>query len=212
MRFMIDPQGAAFYVIEPASSQQRPEAAPEVGDASWHELLTTDAEAAMTFYQEVFGFRDSETRRTRDHVSRHMTDGGIDFTLIRYDAGTQSAESRASGDGPCIHHFAIEVVDLDTATQQIKAYGSQVVRGSSDLGPISIGRCPTELKTSAATDPSGLRVARGRRGRIIARTDETRLSGRCCDDLKFDGCQGPASALASPSIRVAFLLHTDSST
>ena len=37
------------------------------------------------FYQQVFGFRDSETKKTRDHVSRHMTDGQIDFTLMKYD-------------------------------------------------------------------------------------------------------------------------------
>ena len=42
LQLMMDPQGAAFYIIEPASSEQRPEAAPEVGDASWHELMTTD--------------------------------------------------------------------------------------------------------------------------------------------------------------------------
>ena len=48
------------------------------------------------FYKEVFGFQDAETRKTRDHVSRHMTDGAIDFTLMKYDEGTQSAESKAS--------------------------------------------------------------------------------------------------------------------
>ena len=40
MELMMDPQGAAFYIIEPASTDQRPEAAPEVGDASWRELMT----------------------------------------------------------------------------------------------------------------------------------------------------------------------------
>ena len=44
----------------------------------------------------------------RDHLSRHMSDGNIDFTMMKYDEGTRSKESTASGDGPCIHHFAIE--------------------------------------------------------------------------------------------------------
>ena len=60
MQLMMDPQGAAFYIIEPASSEQRPEAAPEVGDASWHELMTTDMAAAMKFYQEVFGWQPDQ--------------------------------------------------------------------------------------------------------------------------------------------------------
>ena len=98
-------------------------------------LKVDDVQRTGDFYKEVFGFRDAETRRTRDHVSRHMTDGHIDFTLMRYDADTQSAESKAAGDGPCIHHFAIEVDDLAHATEEIKARGCTVV---SDPGVIPV--------------------------------------------------------------------------
>jgi lactoylglutathione lyase len=98
-------------------------------------LKVDELEKTGAFYQEVFGFRDAETRKTRDHTSRHMTDGEIDFTLIAYDAGTQSKESRAAGEGPCIHHFAIEVDDVKHVTEQIKSYGSEVV---SDPGVIPV--------------------------------------------------------------------------
>src|SRR5207253_1040839 len=47
MQMMKDPQGAAFYIYQPAGAEQQPEAAAEVGEASWHELMTTDAAAAM---------------------------------------------------------------------------------------------------------------------------------------------------------------------
>src|SRR4030095_11451442 len=60
MQMMMDPQGAAFYIIEPASGEQRPETAPEVGEASWHELMTTDAPAAMKFYEQVFGWQPTQ--------------------------------------------------------------------------------------------------------------------------------------------------------
>src|SRR5262245_34660013 len=60
MQLMMDPQGAAFYIYQPERADQRPEGAPEVGEASWHELMTTDAPAAMKFYQEVFGWQPSE--------------------------------------------------------------------------------------------------------------------------------------------------------
>jgi lactoylglutathione lyase len=101
----------------------------------------------------VFGFRDSETKKTRDHVSRHMTDGQIDFTLMKYDAGTQSAESKAAGEGPCIHHFAIEVPDIEKAREEIEARGCEVV---SDPGVIPVkfrarGGTVAELVPSAAT-------------------------------------------------------------
>ena len=98
-------------------------------------LKVDDVKTTGDFYQQVFGFRDSETKKTRDHVSRHMTDGQIDFTLIKYDEGTQSAESKAAGEGPCIHHFAIEVRDLEAATQEIRSRGCEVV---SDPGVIPV--------------------------------------------------------------------------
>jgi predicted enzyme related to lactoylglutathione lyase len=98
-------------------------------------LKVDDVKRTGDFYQDVFGFRDSETKETRDHVSRHMTDGQIDFTLMKYDAGTQSRESKASGEGPCIHHFAIEVPDIERATREIKSLGCEVV---SDPGVIPV--------------------------------------------------------------------------
>ena len=98
-------------------------------------LKVDDVQKSGDFYKEVFGFRDAETRRTRDHVSRHMTDGEIDFTLMKYDAGTRSKESTAAGEGPCIHHFAIEVKDLDKATREIASRGSEIV---SDPGVIPV--------------------------------------------------------------------------
>ena len=98
-------------------------------------LKVDELEKAGQFYQNVFGFADAETKKTRDHTSRHMTDGQIDFTLMQYDAGTESKESKAAGEGPCIHHFAIEVEDIARATEQIKSYGSEVV---SDPGVIPV--------------------------------------------------------------------------
>jgi lactoylglutathione lyase len=98
-------------------------------------LKVEDLEKTTKFYEEVFGFWEAETRKTRDHLSRHLTDGEIDFTLIKYDEGTQSAESKAAGEGPCIHHFAIEVEDLAQATDKIKGYGCQII---SDPGVIPV--------------------------------------------------------------------------
>ena len=89
MQLMMDPQGAAFYIYEPARDEQRPETTSEVGEASWHELITTDAPAAMKFYQQVFGWQPSDTmdmgpagkyqmfnRPTRDDRRRHAQAAG----------------------------------------------------------------------------------------------------------------------------------------
>ena len=98
-------------------------------------LKVEDLERTTEFYQKVFGFVEMNTEKVRDHTSRHLSDGVLDIALIKYDAGTQSAESKAAGEGPCIHHFAVEVDDVDEATEQVKSYGCEII---SDPGVIPV--------------------------------------------------------------------------
>jgi lactoylglutathione lyase len=98
-------------------------------------LKVENLEKATEFYEKVFGFQEVETRKTRDHISRHMTDGQLDFTLMKYDEGTRSAESLAAGEKPCIHHFAIEVDDVAGCTAGLKKYGCEII---SDPGVIPV--------------------------------------------------------------------------
>lgn len=93
-----------------------------------------DLEKATEFYQKSFGFRAVQTSQVRDHTSRHLTDGAIDLALIKYDS-EDSAESRASGLGPCIHHFGIEVDDLAESATQLKKFGCEII---SDPGVVPI--------------------------------------------------------------------------
>jgi lactoylglutathione lyase len=98
-------------------------------------LKVDDLERTTEFYRKVFGFVEVNTEKVRDHTSRHLSDGRLDVALIKYDAGAQSAESKAAGEGPCIHHFAVEVDDLAAATREIKAYGCEII---SDPGVIPV--------------------------------------------------------------------------
>jgi catechol 2,3-dioxygenase-like lactoylglutathione lyase family enzyme len=127
--------GGTVAELVPIGRYQRPAEGAGADKIVHLSLKVDELERTGDFYREVFGFRDAQTKKTRDHVSRHMTDGQLDFTLMRYDAGTQSAESKAAGAGPCIHHFAIEVKDVERATAEIQSHGSQVV---SDPGVIPV--------------------------------------------------------------------------
>ena len=98
-------------------------------------LKVDDLERTTKFYTEVFGFAEMNTDKVRDHTSRHLSDGTIDLALIQYDAGTSSAESRAAGEGPCIHHFAVEVPDMRTAESRIRQLGCEII---SDPGVIPV--------------------------------------------------------------------------
>jgi lactoylglutathione lyase len=90
---------------------------------------------ALKVDENVFGFVEMNTEKVRDHTSRHLSDGVLDVALFKYDAGTQSAESKAAGEGPCIHRFAVEVDDIDAATRQVEAYGCELI---SDPGVIPV--------------------------------------------------------------------------
>jgi lactoylglutathione lyase len=97
-------------------------------------LKVDDLEKATEFYEKGFGFTEMETGQVRDHTSRHLTDGTIDLALIKYDS-EESAEARASGLGPCIHHFAIEVDDMAKSAADLAKFGCEII---SDPGVIPI--------------------------------------------------------------------------
>jgi len=69
-------------------------------------------------------FLEAETRKTRDHLSRHLTDGALDFTADQVRRRHAVCESRAPR-GPCIHHFAIEVDDVEKYTAEIRSQAAK---------------------------------------------------------------------------------------
>ena len=97
-------------------------------------LKVEELNKTSEFYEKVFGFVPTDTTKVRNHTSRHLTDGAIDLALIKYDS-EDSAEARAAGEGPCIHHFAIEVDDLDKYLAQVRKFGCEII---SDPGVIPV--------------------------------------------------------------------------
>jgi predicted enzyme related to lactoylglutathione lyase len=51
-----DPQGAVFAIIDPENARPESQGPPPLGTFSWHELATTDHEAAFAFYSGLFGW------------------------------------------------------------------------------------------------------------------------------------------------------------
>jgi lactoylglutathione lyase len=98
-------------------------------------LKVDDLKRSTEFYEKVFGFKESRTGRVRDHTSRHLSDGVIDLSIMQYDADTESAESRAAGEGPCIHHFAVEVDDIEQVEKEVRSHGCEII---SDPGVIPV--------------------------------------------------------------------------
>jgi len=89
-------------------------------------LKVTDLEAATKFYENVFGFRQVGTGRSRGHISRHLTDGYVDLALMVYDSEADE-EAKLVGEGPAIHHFGIEVDDHQGFAEKVVANGGKIL-------------------------------------------------------------------------------------
>jgi predicted enzyme related to lactoylglutathione lyase len=125
MQMMADPQGAGFYIYEPSDTPQ-PETPPETGSASWHELMTTDAEAAMKFYQEVFKWKPTEAMDMGPMGKYHMF--GREFPL-----GGMMNKPPEMAQVPPNWGIYFRVPDINAAVEKIKRGGGQILNGPMEV-------------------------------------------------------------------------------
>jgi predicted enzyme related to lactoylglutathione lyase len=126
MRTMKDPQGVAFSIYEPASPPQQPEGEPQLGDVSWHELYTTDADAALSFYTTLFGWRPTESMDMGEMGKYHMF--GRTLPL-----GGMMNKPPAMAQAPSHWGFYFRVTDVHAGAERIKANGGQVLNGPMEV-------------------------------------------------------------------------------
>jgi predicted enzyme related to lactoylglutathione lyase len=125
MRTMMDPQSAVFAIYESASPQPA-EAEPQVGQTSWHELMTTDAEAAMKFYSELFGWKPTETMDMGPMGKYHMF--GRAFPL-----GGMMNKPAELAQVPSNWGIYFRVDEINAATERVKANGGQILNGPMEV-------------------------------------------------------------------------------
>jgi predicted enzyme related to lactoylglutathione lyase len=127
MQLMADPQGAVFYIYEPAREEQRPETAPEIGEASWLELMTTDAPAAMTFYQQVFGWQPSEAMDMGAMGTYQMFNRP--FGMI----GGMMNKPPEMANVPPNWQIYFRVPDVHAAADRVTANGGKILNGPMEV-------------------------------------------------------------------------------
>jgi uncharacterized protein len=127
MQMMKDPQGAAFYIYQPAPDEQRPEGPAELGEASWHELMTTDSPAAMAFYSEVFGWQPSEALDMGPLGKYQM------FNRPHGMIGGMMNRPPEMADVPPNWQIYFRVPDITAAIERIRANGGQILNGPMEV-------------------------------------------------------------------------------
>ena len=148
MQMVKDPQGAAFYIYPAGPQRASPEGRAEVGEASWHELMTTDAPAAMTFYSELFGWQPSETMDMGPMGKYHM------FNRPHGMIGGMMNKPPAMAQVP--PHWAIyfRVPDIDAGGRTYQGQRRQILNGPMEV--------PGGDQVLNAMDPQGARVLAAR--------------------------------------------------
>jgi predicted enzyme related to lactoylglutathione lyase len=127
VQMMKDPQGAAFYIYEPTRAERPPEGPAEVGEASWHELMTTDAPAAMKFYSEIFGWKPSEALDMGPMGKYQM------FNRPHGMIGGMMNKPPEMAHVPPNWQIYFRVPDITAAIERIKANGGQILNGPMEV-------------------------------------------------------------------------------
>jgi predicted enzyme related to lactoylglutathione lyase len=130
-----DPQGAVLAIYESAEQMSDEECTPGVGRFSWHELVTSDHEAAYTFYAELFGWEKMD--------AMDMGPGGIYQLYGRRGAHLGGMFNKpAEMPGPPMWLYYISVQDVNSAVDKVKELGGQVVNGPMEVpGGDLIAQC-----------------------------------------------------------------------
>lgn len=141
MQMMADPQGAVFYLYEPANAEHAPEGAAEPGDASWRELMTTDWPAAMAFYQALFGWQPGEAMDMGEMGTYQM------FNRPHGMIGGMMNKPKEMADVPPNWLIYFSVPSVEAAAERVKAGGGQILNGPMEV--------PGGDWVASAMDPQG---------------------------------------------------------
>jgi hypothetical protein len=142
-----DPQGAPFYLIAPEGAQDDsgPPASPmTLGHVGWHELHTSDWEAAFAFYSGQFGWEKDE--------AMNMGPMGI-YQLFRAGPGGNAIGGMFNADtfGRPAWLFYFVVGNIDEAVERVRSAGGEVLEGPMEV--------PGNAWVIQARDPQGAMFA-----------------------------------------------------
>jgi len=139
-----DPHGAVFAILDPENSRAEPEGMPPAGSFSWHELATSDHEAAFAFYSGLFGW---------DALARHDM-GPMGIYLIFGSQGIQRGGmfiKPAENPGPPSWLPYVSIPDADAGFASATSSGAKVL-----VPPMTV---PGGTHIAQLMDPTGAAFA-----------------------------------------------------
>jgi uncharacterized protein len=137
LAIIADPQGAAMSVFEPSEAMEKHEI--KEGEVCWNELYTTDPEAALAFYDKVFGWKVLQTMDMGEMGKYRIFGQGE----TQYGGVMDIPQPQM----PPSWGYYVETADLDAAVARSTSKGAKIT-----VGPIPV---PTGGRIAMLTDPQG---------------------------------------------------------
>ena len=139
-----DPQGAVFAIIDPENARPESAGTPPLGTFSWHELATSDNEAAFAFYSGLFGW--DAMQRMDMGPDRHLPDLRRERRAARRHVHQAAGHARRRRTG----------CRMSTCRMPTKGYELATATGAQGPGPPM--DVPGGSRIADIIDPAGARV------------------------------------------------------
>jgi predicted enzyme related to lactoylglutathione lyase len=140
MAVLQDPQSAFFAVYAPESDPEHIGDRPELGDGSWHELMTPDPEAGFDFYSTLVGWEKTTAMDMGENGTYQM------YGVPGCELGGMMILPAEMGAPPCWTVYFM-VPDADAAAKRIEAGGGRIM-----IGPMDV---PGGDRIAYGSDPTG---------------------------------------------------------
>ncbi len=123
---LADPQGATFAVFTSEEAPPGGDEPPKTGEFSWHELATTDHEAAFDFYTDLFGWQKSDVMDMGEAGTYQMYSRGS-FPL----GGMYNKPAEMPAPPHWLHYIMVD--DVNQAVETVKELGGQILNGPMEV-------------------------------------------------------------------------------
>jgi predicted enzyme related to lactoylglutathione lyase len=127
-----DPQGAVISIFTPSSSDNQPHDTSKPGEFSWHELYTTDHEAAFAFYQQIVGW-ERLGEFDMGPMGKYLLWGREGKQLGGMMTTPKGMTTPDGREVPPSWMYYVTTADLDGALTRAKAKGARVLNGPMDV-------------------------------------------------------------------------------
>jgi predicted enzyme related to lactoylglutathione lyase len=121
-----DPQGAVFAILDPENARPEPVGMPPPGLFSWHELATSDLDAAFAFYNGLFGW---------EALMRMPLPDGATYLIFGTNGIQRGGIYNKPPDMPAPPHWLpyAQVADADAGWKSAESGGAKLAAGPMDV-------------------------------------------------------------------------------